>query len=131
MRLLQQQQQIATADDLAKLKQAIYDTLVADEPAEEETTLVTNLAVCPQLLQAQDTTLEYDPGLMPEPVIMPSGDTLYPGETTVVQPPMYFLPGTSSTACQSSGVLTAPPASSSSCGTVDGSVFVCEDTNKR
>lgn len=131
MRLLQQQQQVATAEDLAKLQQAIYDTLIAGGPEDEEATLVTDPAAAPHQLQAQDNTLEYNPGLIQGPVTMPSGDTLYPGETTVVQPQMYFLPGTCSTACPNSGELTAPPASTSSYGTVDGTVFVDEDTNKR
>ena len=37
--------------------------------------------------QAADVVMYYDPGIVPPPVMLPNGDTLYPGETTVHHSP--------------------------------------------
>lgn len=67
----QQQQQAATAD------------AVTSDSDDEEVTVVFDHQVLMSKRPAPTVsqTLQYNPGMMPEPVVLPSGDTLYPGET--------------------------------------------------
>ena len=67
---------------------------------------------------------------MPEPVVLPSGDTLYPGETMAMPQQTFILPGADSTAAPATGDFAAPCASTSSCGTIDGTLFRDEDRGR-
>ena len=95
-----------------------FPLVLAGGTDDEEATLVTDHQTRIVQLPAPtiSQTLEYNPGMMLKPVMMPSGDTLYPGETTVMPQQVFFLPGTDSTAAPNSGELMAPCASTSSCG---------------
>ena len=59
--------------------------------------------------QAQPQTMHYSPGMVPAPELLPTGETLYPGETTVITPePVFHVPGTDSTVAPATGNLLPP-----------------------
>ena len=117
------------------------------------------LAICdvPRACSAEEAAafeaaadgLHYEPGLLPSPVILPNGDTLYPGETTANLAPVYGwqLPSTDSTAvpstanilqtfnslCDTTDAVAAPADSSStiaSTGKVVTERYTCDVTGR-
>ena len=75
------------------------------------------LAICdaPRACHTEDAAafeaaadeLHHEPGLLPSPVMMLNGDTMYPGETTANLAPgqVWYLPATDSTAVPSTANL--------------------------
>ena len=59
--------------------------------------------------QAQPQTMHYSPGMVPAPVLLRTGETLYPGETTVITPePVFHVPATDSTVAPATGNVLLP-----------------------
>ena len=75
-----QVQLLAICDDLRNTPTAIGATPSAAAPGN-----------APSLPAGLNAELHYDPGMVPQPVLLPGGYTLYPGETAAVQIPTIDL----------------------------------------
>ena len=82
-------------------------TCVIDSPA---TGITVEVAVTEA--QPQPEQMHYNPGLLPAPVLLPTGETLYPGETTTITPdPVFYAPATDSTIAPATGNELQPATS--------------------
>ena len=70
------------------------------------------------VFEAAAEVLHYEPGMVPTPVLMANGDTLYPGEDTFLQPPLsWHLPVTDRAAVPSTANIAQ--TADSLCDTTD------------